>query len=152
MKLANEYSLYSYRPTASKRSYFRLAVSPAFSRGVALIVRLDVEPGVGADVISFEFREKPLASIMRLTSNQASEFEKAFLATDFTPASYPKIDYENERRVVTIGIRDGHGWLFESLVNGKYRCMERSAHEAGTFQDMARLLLKLAGKDTNAFR
>lgn len=154
MAHANEISLYSQGPAPSIRNSYRLTVMPEYSNEPALIVRLDVAPEARANLVSYVFRNtvKPVASTSPVTSNQAREFEHAYLSADFTPVSYPKIEIVNGRQIVTIGIRGGHYWVFEAFVNGKYRCVHRSAHEEGTFRDLVRSLLRFAGKDNDEYR
>ena len=154
MALARETSLYSRGPTETKINSYRLTVSPAFQPGPALIVRLDVGAAAEPRLFIFDIlkKEKAVASTARVTHDQASDFEKAYFTTDFSPVAYPRVVYENGKKMVIIGIRDGHTWVFEALVDGKYRCVHRSAHEDGTFRDLVRSLLAFARRDTDAYR
>ena len=154
MVLANEASLYSQGPAASTRNSYRLTVTPAYRDKPELIVRLDVGPEAGGSLVNYHFRNsgKPVSSTSDIQAKQTREFEQAYLAADFTPVSYPKIDLVNGRQIVTLGIRGGNYWVFEALVNGVYRCVHRPAEEEGTFRDLVRSLLKIAGKDTENYR
>lgn len=154
MTPANETSLFSSQTDPVTTNSYRLTVLPAYGGVPSLIVRLAVNRSSGTTAFVFDslpFRPAALSTTL-VDAAMAREFEKAYRITDFSPVFPTGRTVKNGRQWVSVGIRDGNGWVLEALVDGKYFCVEQSARASDPFRDLGRSLLRFAGRNADAYR